>query len=34
MRQENHNLKVKVISELPKFPYVFELFSSGRKFCH
>ena len=30
MRQENHNLRVKVISELPKFPYVFELFSSGR----
>ena len=30
MRQEDHNLRVKVISELPKFPYVFELFSSGR----
>ena len=28
MRQEDHNLRV--ISELPKFPYVFELFSSGR----
>jgi len=30
MRQENQNLRVRVISELPKFPYVFELFSSGR----
>ncbi|MEE3248774.1 MAG: hypothetical protein VX264_03400 [Chloroflexota bacterium] len=30
MRQEDHNLRVRVISELPKFPYVFELFSSGR----
>ena len=28
MRQENHNLRV--ISELPKFPYVFGLFSSCR----
>ena len=30
MRQEGHNLRVRVISELPKFSYVFELFSSGR----
>ena len=30
MRQENHNLKVRVISELPKSPYVFELFGAGR----